>query len=187
MARQKNKTTFNHKQRILGVQPVKVRSIYPGMILNFGYDAPNTSDSKPLVLVLWNDYTGHKIHGINLNYLQENRIKVMMQKVVKGAGVYSEDQNIITEDDQDSVNDYDDNLPYRNLLKEPFTRVNLPTFRERREGNPLSKAEAQKQMDMLYEKVLKKFINKSDMYRTYFLKKIRNMTAILYDIEGLLK
>ena len=187
MARQKNKTTFNHKRRILGLQPVNSKSIYPGMFLRFGYDASHTSDSHPLVLVMWNDYKNYKIHGINLNYLQESKIKIMMGKVVQGAGVYSKDQNIITERDQDSINDYDDNLPYRNLLKEPFTRVLLPTFRETREGNPLSKAEAQKQMDMLYEKVLKKIVTKNDMYRTYFLKKMRSMKAVRYDVEGLLK
>ena len=187
MARNKNKITFNHKRRIVGVQPVKSRSVYPGMFLQFRYLTEYTSDPNPLLLVMWNDYKNYKIHGINLNYLQESKIKIMMGKIVKGAGIYSEDENIITERDQDSVDDYDDNLPYRNLLKEPYTRVMLPTFREIREGNPLSKSEAQNQMEMLYEKVLKKIINKNDMYRTYFLKKMKGMKAVRYDIEGLLK
>ena len=64
--------------------------------------------------------------------------------------------NVFTEEDQSE--EYDDTLPYRNLLKDPYTRLKLPTYKENRGGNPLSKSEAVKQMDRLYEKKLKRIV-----------------------------
>ena len=107
-----------------------------------------------MVLILWNDYKEYKIHGINLNYLTEFKIKMLFHEVMEVKG------NVLTEEDQDDDTDYDDNLPYRNLLKDPYTRLKLPTYREDRGGNPLSKSEAIKQMDRLYEKKLKKIVKK---------------------------
>ena len=114
MAHQK----YNHNRRIQGLQPAKIKAVYPGMMIRFKYNSENISDKKPLVLVIWNDRLNDKIHGINLNYLQEVNIKLIMKKIIKGADVYSEDANIIKEEDQDDSK-YDDNLPYRNLLKDP--------------------------------------------------------------------
>ena len=61
------------------------------------------------------------------------------------------------------MGDYDDTLPYRNLLKEEFSRIMLPTYKEKQggDGSPLGKAEAKRQMKMLYTKVLKKFSEKT--------------------------
>ena len=182
MARQK----FNHSRRIQGLQPAKIKSVSPGMIVRFKYSGENIFDKNPLVLVIWNDKSDNKIHGINLNYLQESNIKAIMKKITKGADVYSEDKNIITEQDQDD-SAYDDSLPYRNILREPYTRLKLPTFREKREGNPLSKAEAQKQIKMLHTKVLKTLINRFDVYRSYHTSKMSAPKVVRYDIEGLLK
>jgi hypothetical protein len=180
------KSIFNHRRRILGRQPAKIKTLYPGMFIHFRYKGKNLSDNNPLIMVLWNDYSEYKIHGVNLNYLQESKIKYMLQRVVKGAGVYSENRNIITEEDQDDGK-YDDTLPYRNILREPYTRVKLPVFREIREGNPLSLAESKKQMNMLYQKVLKKLVIKDDVYRIYKYDKIKSPMVIRYDIEGLLR
>ena len=180
------RTKYNHKQLIESSQTSPNKAIYPGMIIEFGYKAENILDKRPMVLVLWNDYRGDMIHGINLNYLQESSIKIIMKKITKGASVYSEDKNIIKEEDQDDSK-YDDNLPYRNILREPYTRVKLPTFREKREGNPLSKAESQKQIKMLYTKVLKKLIDRFDVYRSYHISKMSAPRVVRYDIEGLLK
>ena len=58
---------------------------------------------------------------------------------------------------------------------------------ERRAGNPLSKSEAIKQMNRLYEKKLKKIIKKNDIYRSYTQNKMRVIKVVTYDIEGLLK
>ena len=100
--------------------------------------------------------------------------------------VISEDANIIKEEDQDDSK-YDNSLPYRNILREPYTRVKLPTFREKREGNPMSKAEARKQMRMIHNKVLKKLIDRFDVYRSYHTSKMGSPKVVRYDIEGLLK
>ena len=80
------------------------------------------------------------------------------------------------------MGDYDDTLPYRNLLKEDFTRIMLPTYKEKLGGgvHPLGKAEAQRQMKMLYTKVLKKFINKFDVYRSYKKDKMKAIKVIKY-------
>jgi len=182
MAHQK----YNHNRRIQGLQPAKIKAVYPGMMIRFKYNSENISDKKPLVLVIWNDRLNDKIHGINLNYLQEVNIKLIMKKIIKGADVYSEDANIIKEEDQDDSK-YDNSLPYRNILREPYTRVKLPTFREKREGNPMSKAEARKQMRMIHNKVLKKLIDRFDVYRSYHTSKMGSPKVVRYDIEGLLK
>ena len=42
-------------------------------------------------------------------------------------------------------------------------------------------------MDFLYEKKLKKIVDKHDIYRSYFQKKMRELKVVTYDIEGLLK
>jgi len=174
------KNKFNHAGRIQNTQPARLKSIYPGTIVQFKYSGDKVFDKAPLVLILWNDYKSYKIHGINLNYLSEFKMKSLLAKVmVKG--------NIITEEDQDAVGDYDDNLPYRNLITDPYTRIKLPTYKENRGGNPLSKSEAVKQMNGLYEKVLKKIVAKSDTYRTYNHEKMKSLKVITYDIEGLLK
>ena len=176
MARRK----YNHKRRIQDLQPAKLKSLYPGTIVQFKYTGKDIFDKLPMVLVLWNDYTENKIHGINLNYLTEFKIKMLFDEIMERG-------NILTEEDQDDETDYDDTLPYRNLLKDPYTRLKLPTYKESRGGNPLSKSEAIKQMDMLYEKKLKRVVKKHDIYRSYLQNKMRSIKVVTYDIEGLLK
>ena len=171
---------YNHIRRIIGLQPAIIKSLYPGTIVQFQYTGKNISDKKPLVLILWNDYRDYKIHGINLNYLIESKIKMLFEEIMERG-------NRLVVEDQDDDTDYDDTLPYRNLLKDPYTRVKLPTYKEERRGNPLSKAEAVKQMDMLYEKKLKKIVKKHDIYRSYIQNKMRVIKVVTYDIEGLLK
>ena len=175
MARQR----YNHSRRINDLQPAKIKSLYPGTIVQFKYSGNKVFDKKPMVLVLWNDYKEYKIHGINLNYLIESKIKMLFEEIMEKGN------RLVVEDQDDS--EYDDNLPYRNLLKDPYTRVKLPTYREDRGGNPLSKSEAVKQMDRLYDKKLKKIIKKHDIYRSYFQNKMSTIKVVTYDIEGLLK
>jgi len=176
MARQR----YNHSRRINDLQPAKIKSLYPGTIVQFKYSGNKVFDKKPMVLVLWNDYKEYKIHGINLNYLIESKIKMLFEEIMERG-------NRLVVEDQDDDTDYDDNLPYRNLLKDPYTRVKLPTYKEDRGGNPLSKSEAVKQMDRLYDKKLKKIIKKHDIYRSYFQNKMSTIKVVTYDIEGLLK
>jgi len=172
---------YNHFRRIKDLQPAKIKSLYPGTIVQFKYSGDKIFDKKPMVLILWNDYKEYKIHGINLNYLTEYKIKMLFHEVMEVKG------NVLTEEDQDDDTDYDDNLPYRNLLKDPYTRLKLPTYREDRGGNPLSKSEAIKQMNLLYEKKLKKVVDKHDIYRSYIQNKMREIKVVTYDIEGLLR
>ena len=176
MAHQK----YNHSRRVTDLQPAKIKSLYPGTIVQFKYSGDKVFDKKPMVLVLWNDYSESKIHGINLNYLIESKIKMIFEEIM-------EKGNRLIVEDQDDDTDYDDQLPYRNLLKDPYTRVKLPTYKEDRGGNPLSKSEAVKQMDRLYDKKLKKIIKKNDIYRSYIQTKMSSIKVVTYDIEGLLK
>ena len=39
---------YNHKRRIKGLQPAKVKAIYPGMIVQFKYKGKNIFDKNPL-------------------------------------------------------------------------------------------------------------------------------------------
>ena len=172
---------FNHNRRISNLQPAKIKSLYPGTIVQFKYSGDKVFDKKPMVLILWNDKSESKIHGINLNYMIESKIKMLLGEIMEQPG------NILTEEDQTAPNDSDDTLPYRNLLKDPYTRVKLPTYKEDRGGNPLSKSEAVKQMDRLYDKKLKKIIKKHDIYRSYIQNKMSSIKVVTYDIEGLLK
>jgi len=177
MAHQK----YNHSRRIRDLQPAKIISLYPGTIVQFKYGGDNVFDKKPMVLILWNDYKGIKIHGINLNYLTEYKIKFLLNEMLK-----DKETTILTED-QVSPDDYDDQLPYRNLLKDPYTRIKLPTYKENRGGNPLSKSEAMRQTGILYEKRLKKIVKREDIYRSYLTNKMSTVKVVTYDIKGLLK
>ena len=176
MAHQK----YNHSRRIQDLQSARIKSLYPGTIVQFKYTGKDIFDKSPMVLVLWNDYSESKIHGINLNYLTEFKIKMLFGEIMERG-------NILTEEDQDDDTDYDDQLPYRNLLKDPYTRLKLPTYKEDRGGNPLSKSEAVTQMDRLYEKKLKTVVKKNDIYRSYLQKKMNTIKVVTYDIEGLIK
>ena len=176
MAHQK----YNHSRRIQDLQSARIKSLYPGTIVQFKYTGKDIFDKSPMVLVLWNDYSESKIHGINLNYLTEFKIKMLFGEIMERG-------NILTEEDQDDDTDYDDQLPYRNLLKDPYTRLKLPTYKEIRGGNPLSKSEAVKQMDRLYEKKLKNIVKRNDIDRSYMQKKMSSIKVVTYDIEGLLK
>ena len=176
MARQR----YNHSRRIQDLQPAKIKSLSPGTVVQFKYSGDKVFDKKPMVLVLWNDKGESKIHGINLNYLIESKIKMLFEEIM-------EKGNRLVVEDQTAPNDSDDTLPYRNLLKDPYTRVKLPTYKEERGGNPLSKSEAVKQMDRLYDKKLKKIVKKNDIYRSYLQKKMSSIKVVTYDIEGLIK
>tara|TARA_Y100000401_G_scaffold104370_1_gene96120 strand:- start:372 stop:896 length:525 start_codon:yes stop_codon:yes gene_type:complete len=170
------KAKFNHARRITDTQDVNIKAVYPGTLISFNYSGAKVYDKKPLVLVLWNDYSNYKVHGINLNYLSEFKIKKLMKKLIK------EDNTFAVQDQQ---GDYDDELPYRNMIRDPYLRLQLPTYKQNRGGNPLSKAEAVAQMDHLYESVLKKIVTKSDIYRTYIKSKMRTPKVVTYDIRGL--
>ena len=189
MKRQKEKlvTKHNHKQSYQKTQPGKLKALYPGMITEFVYSGDKIFDRSPLVLVVYNEVYmgGDLVHGINLNYLPESQVQKLFctcELLHKGASVYSKEP--IRRTVQSQMGDYDDTLPNRNLLKEEFTRIMLPTYKEKRGGNPLSQSEAKRQMKMLYEKILKKFIKKFDVYRSYKTSKMKTIKVVKYKLGG---
>tara|TARA_B100001250_G_scaffold409692_1_gene434567 strand:+ start:3209 stop:3742 length:534 start_codon:yes stop_codon:yes gene_type:complete len=176
MARRK----FNHQNRITNRQPAKIKAIVPGTIVEFTYIGERIFDKKPLVLVLWNNYKKYKIHGINLNYLTDTLIKQLMREILE------KDDNIrLIEESHEG--DYDDTLPYRNLLNEPYTRIKLPSFKDNWGGNPLSESEAKVQMERLYNQKLKRIVKKQDIYRTYKEDSMGTISVVQYDMRGLLE
>jgi len=174
---------YNHKNKIEGSQHANIKAIYPGMFVSFDYRKHTVFDRRPLLLILHKDYISNLLHGINLNYLTEYKLKQLIKKIEKGAGVYSETKNITRTEDQDATND---TLPYRNLLKKPYTRIKLPVFKEKRGGSPLSKSEAKKQSDMLYEKVIKKYsrmlAGQQDIYRTYHINLVSSLKVLEFKV-----
>ena len=187
MKRQKENLVHkhNHKQSYQKTQPGKLKALYPGMLVEFVYSGDNIFDRSPLILVVYNEVYkgGDLVHGINLNYLPESQVQKLFctcELLHKGASVYSKEP--IRRTVQSQMGDYDDTLPNRNLLKEEFTRIMLPTYKEKRGTNPLSQSEAKRQMKMLYEKVLKKFINKFDVYRSYKTSKMKTIKVVKYNL-----
>ena len=177
------KSKFNHRKSYEGIQPAKVAALYPGMIVEFNYTGEDIFDPKPLILLLHKEYGGGLVHGINLNYLTPQLVQKLFctcELLHKGASVYSKEP--INRTIQSGMTDYDDTLPNRNLLKEDFTRIMLPTYKENRGGNPLSQAEAKRQMKMLYDKVVKKVVKKYDIYRTYHLNKMKTIKVIQFEL-----
>ena len=96
---------YNHSRRIKDSQPAKIKSLLPGTIIQFYYEGIKIFDTRPLVLVLWNEYKENKIHGINLNYMTEFKIKMLFREIMEVKG------NTLIIEDQISPNDSDDNLP----------------------------------------------------------------------------
>ena len=178
------KIKHNHKQNYQGIQPGILKSLYPGMIVEFKYSGKDIFDNRPLILLLYKEYGKYDlIHGLNLNYLMESAVQKLFcscELLHKGASVYSNEP--IKRTIQSQMGDYDDTMPYRNLLKEEFTRIKLPTYKEKRGGNPLSKSEAKKQMNVLYEKVIKKVLTKHDIYRTYTSSIMSSIKVVKYNL-----
>lgn len=176
----KKTTLYNHKNRVKGSQPALIKTVYPGMIIGFKYRKKKVFDDAPILLVLHRDYYKNLMHGINFNYLSGFQLKLLVSNIVKGTPAAG-GRNILKLEDQ--TESYDDKLPYRNLLKKPYTRIKLPVFKEKREGNPISKSEAKKQTDILYEKVIKKVITQKtlDVYRTYHINLMSSTKVFEFD------
>jgi len=176
----------NHTRRIVGIQSAIVKALYPGMICQFRYKKVRTTDPKPLVLILWNDYQGYKLHGINLNYLTDFQVRKIITDLSSG-GPQPQDDNPLAVEDQEEGS-YDDKLPQKNLLKKPFTKVQLPTEKmEDGTGRVLSRTEAETKIKRIYGSLLKKYVDRLFVYRTYSYELVKNIKVIDYDIGGLTK
>ena len=180
------KYKFNHKSHYEGTQPAILKALVPGMIVNFNYSGKDIFDKTPLILLLYREGVGHGnsydlVHGLNLNYLSPDMVQSLFctcELLYKGANVYSKEP--IHRAVQSQMGDYDDTLPNRNLLKENFTRIMLPTYKENRGGNPISKLEAKREMKVLYEKVIKRILSKHNIYRTYKQNKMKTIKVIQF-------
>ena len=58
-------------------QKVPETRLLPGMILSFAYNIKGVYDRRPLFFFIYND--AGKIHGLNLNYLNEYRVQRLFQ------------------------------------------------------------------------------------------------------------
>ena len=145
---------YNHSRRIKDVQPAMVKSLYPGTIVQFNYIGNKIFDKKPMVLVLWNDYQGYKIHGVNLNYMKDPQIEMLFTLLSKRTTVKLEEES--------------------KFLNEKYLRVGIKGFRSP-QGIP-AKA--------LYKSIIKpRYMKNFDLYRTYDIKKIKALKVINYDLK----
>ena len=112
----------------------------------------------------------------NFNYLTNTLIKEIMFALLE-----KHDLSVL-----DGEDEYDDTLPYRNLIKDPYTRIMLPTYKHSTGADKhLSYSEAKTMMERLYNQKLRRFVNKRDIYRTYKTEKMSAPSAILFDFKNL--
>jgi hypothetical protein len=187
MARRK----YSHRGKIKNRQPGYVKGLRSGMIVEFSYVGKDIFDRNPLILVLFNEYYTQRrrgksvlIHGINLNYLNNAALKkftgqlqdsrdIDTHKVVEGI-------KVTTEDPEDEL----ETLPSRGLVKETHTQFTLPEFKyDFGKRHSLTRSEARLQMNLLYDKIIKRYLlSKFDAYRTYKIKSMKNIKILLFDI-----
>jgi len=156
---------YNHKSKIKGIQPAKLQSLEPGMLITFRYNAKDIMDKNPLIIFLYRDVNHNLIDGLNLNYLTDYKVSRMFEKFndILGVGEVDEEDN--------------------NLLNEDYTLINLPSYKRALGGNPLSKAESIAKMKRLYEQVLKPKVLKTDnIYRSYKISNVRTLKVVRYDV-----
>ena len=180
---------YNHIKRIIGRQPANIKAVYPGMFCTFKYTKQKTNDPRPIVFVIWNDYQNNIMHGINLNYLTDLQIRKIFQELQERGGNTLSESLPITTEDQEEEEEYDgDRKPNKKLLKKPYTRIKLPTYQEEDDsGATISKSVAETQMRRLYEKVIKRYVDRFQVYRSYSYKLIQVPQVIYYDTEGMQK
>ena len=176
---------FNHRRKIKNRQPAKIKSIMPGMILEFNYKGKNIFDKRPLILVLYNEYYERRrrgknvlMHSINLNYLNAAMLsKFVNQLSTKGST--KEEIGIVTKNPDAEL----ETSPSRGLLRETYTQILLPNFKaDFGEDKSLTRSEAKVQMNIVYKKLIKRYLlQKVDVYRTYKIKNMKNIRTLLFE------
>ena len=145
---------YNHKQKIINRQPAKIKSVMPGMVLEFNYTGKNISDKWPIILVLYNEYYGKRqrgknvlIHSINLNYLNNASVSKFI-KQLSTKGTTKEEIEVSIKDPKDEQ----EARSNRGLLREPYTQISLPNFKaDFGEDRSLTRSEAKVQMNNIYK------------------------------------
>ena len=177
---------YNHREKIKNREAGHVKSIRSGMIVEFDYTGEDIFDRKPIILVLFNEYWTQRkrgksvlIHGVNLNYLNKAAVKKFIAHL-DTTGSSKEEIEIITEGPDDEL----EVSPSRGLLKEKHTQLTLPEFKhDFGERHSLTRSEARFQMNLLYEKIIKRYlVPKFDVYRTYKVKRMKNIRILLFEI-----
>lgn len=156
------KVIQNHANRIIGVQPAKINSLKPGMIIRFKYLGKNISDNNPLVLFFWDD--GQNIHGLNLNYLSNYKIKKMFES-------FGEVTNV------KQVDEGEDNTT---LLSEDYTKIDLPPITK---TQTRAKSEAIIEMRRMYKNRVKPILKTDNIYRTYKVNSMSSIKVIKYKFK----
>ena len=182
---------FNHRRKIKNRQPAKIKSIMPGMILEFNYKGKNIFDGHPIILVLYNEYYGKRqrgknvlIHSVNLNYLNNASLSKFINQL-NTLGPTKEKIEITTKNPRDEQKI----LPTRGLIKETYTQITLPDFKrdfgkhgKSSHTHSLTRSETRAQMTTIYNKIIKRYLlTKYNVYRTYKIKNMKNTRAILFD------
>jgi hypothetical protein len=183
---------YNHRQKIKNRQPAKIKSVMPGMILEFNYKGKNIFDSRPLILVLYNEYFSQRrrgknvlIHSVNLNYLNNASLSKFINQL-NTLGPTKEKIEIVTKDPKDEQ----EARSNRGLLRETYTQISLPNFKrdfgkhgKLSHTHSLTRSEAKVQMNVVYEKLIKRYLlKKVDVYRTYKIKNMSNIKVLLFEI-----
>ncbi len=150
------KRITRHNRKILNEHYLTNKiGLKPGMILKFNYYQKNVFDKYPMILYLYRDRKKNLIHGLNLNYLLENEVRLLF-------GDMSQKVNTILLEKDDPLN----------KLGAPYTFVKFKNVGE------VAKAERRD----TYRFVIKDFMEKRklDIYRTYFWNSINNLKVIQY-------
>ena len=69
---------YNHYRRILLEQTIPENKILPGMVVKFIYNKQGIYDRLPLLFVMWVE--SKRIHGFNLNHLNEDRVQKLFKR-----------------------------------------------------------------------------------------------------------
>ncbi len=150
------KRITRHNRKILNEHYLTNKiGLKPGMILKFNYYQKNVFDKYPMILYLYRDRKKNLIHGLNLNYLLENEVRLLF-------GDMSQKVNTILLEKDDPLN----------KLGAPYTFLKFKNVGE------VAKAERRD----TYRFVIKDFMEKRklDIYRTYFWNSINNLKVIQY-------
>ena len=176
---------YNHRQKIKSRQPAKIKSIMPGMVIEFDYKGKNIFDKRPIILVLYNEYYGRRqrgknilMHSINLNYLTNSSISKFI-KQLSTKELTKEEIAIVTKDPENEQKARSN----RGLLRGTYTQILLPSFRaDFGDNKSLARSEVKVQMNIIYKKLIKRYLlEKVDVYRTYKIKNMKNIRVLLFD------
>ena len=172
----KNKI-YKKSSYILNKKIVTVRTIQPGMIVEFNYAGEKVFDKKPLVLVFANGLFDKKvnsgsepqIHAINLNYLKQIHISRLKRSLEAAPTLGSPIKFVdITTDDKGRP------VP----MNESYTRLSIPTLGdELKSGAPLGQAQTRVVMQSIYSAKVKPILDQVDAYRIYNTKDITSPKA----------